>query len=291
MNTLSPISSITLEGRDFFIKRDELIDPYLSGNKYRKLYSLLQTPKNKYNKIISYGGTQSNAMLALAAICREKEWEFIYYTQTLSPIVKEQQYGNYYESLYLGMKTIELERSLYKKYISGLRLNLDDKSLLIDQGGADISAKAGLEVLASELREQLQDEKFSKLKAIATPSGTGTTALYLALSLPEYTVYTTPCIGSVEYLKEQMQALDTIPNNLIILEPKKKYHFAKLYDEFFEIYTKLKRSGVEFDLLYAPAMWLSLLRETKESILYIHSGGLSGNVSMLERYKRKKSSL
>ncbi|MDQ7067152.1 MAG: hypothetical protein Q9M40_03650 [Sulfurimonas sp.] len=206
MNTLSPISSITLEGRDFFIKRDELIDPYLSGNKYRKLYSLLQTPKNKYNKIISYGGTQSNAMLALAAICREKEWEFIYYTQTLSPIVKEQKYGNYYESLYLGMKTIELERSLYKEYISGLRLNLDDKSLLIDQGGADVSAKAGLEVLASELREQLKDEKFSKLKAIATPSGTGTTALYLALSLPEYTVYTTPCIGSVEYLKEQMQA-------------------------------------------------------------------------------------
>ncbi|MDQ7067359.1 MAG: hypothetical protein Q9M40_04920 [Sulfurimonas sp.] len=69
---------------------------------------------------------------------------------------------------------------MYKEYISGLRLNLDDKSLLIDQGGADVSAKAGLEVLASELREQLKDEKFSKLKAIATPSGTGTTALYLS---------------------------------------------------------------------------------------------------------------
>lgn len=285
--TLSPITKITLDGREFFVKRDETIDPYLSGNKYRKLYTLLETPKNSFTKIISYGGTQSNAMLALAAICKSKEWEFVYYTKTISTIIKAQKYGNYYEALSLGMKVVELEYDLYKEYISGLRLDLDEKTLLIDQGGADTRAKEGLEVLATELRAQFKEEEFSSIKAIATPSGTGTTALYLALSLPEYTIYTTPCIGNVGYLKEQMLALHSIPKNLIILEPKKKYHFAKLYDEFFDIYKRLNESGIEFDLLYAPSMWLSLLENTKESVLYIHSGGLSGNRSMLERYKRK----
>ncbi len=285
--TLSPITKITLDGREFFVKRDETIDPYLSGNKYRKLYTLLETPKNSFTKIISYGGTQSNAMLALAAICKSKEWEFVYYTKTISTIIKAQEYGNYYEALSLGMQIVELEYDLYKEYISGLRLDLDEKTLLIDQGGADTRAKKGLEVLAEELRAQFKEQEFSSIKAIATPSGTGTTALYLALSLPEYTIYTTPCIGNVEYLKEQMQALHTIPKNLIILEPKKKYHFAKLYDEFFGVYERLQESGIEFDLLYAPSMWLSLLENTKESVLYIHSGGLSGNRSMLERYKRK----
>ena len=285
--TLSPISKITLEGREFFIKRDETIDPYLSGNKYRKLYTLLETPKNKFTKLISYGGTQSNAMLALAAICKNKEWQFIYYTKTISPVIKKQEYGNYYEALSLGMDIVELEYDLYKEYIAGLRVDLDEKILLIDQGGADTRAKEGLEVLARELREQFKEKEYLDIKAIATPSGTGTTALYLALSLPEYTIYTTPCIGSVGYLKEQMLALHKIPKNLIILEPKKKYHFAKLYDEFFDIYKRLKESGVEFDLLYAPSMWLSLLENTRESVLYIHSGGLSGNRSMFERYKRK----
>ncbi|MDF1876503.1 1-aminocyclopropane-1-carboxylate deaminase [Sulfurimonas sp. SAG-AH-194-L11] len=288
MKRLSAISKITLDGREFFIKRDEMIDPYLSGNKYRKLYTLLQTPKTKFTKVISYGGTQSNAMLALAAICKKKGWEFIYYTKTISAIIKDQKFGNYYEACSFGMQSIELEYDLYKEYISALRLGLDEKTLLIDQGGADVSAKEGLEVLADELREQLQEEPYSGIKALATPSGTGTTALYLALSLPEYTVYTTPCIGSVAYLKEQMHSLHTIPKNLIILEPKKKYHFAKLYDEFFDMYKKVQEAGVEFDLLYAPAMWLALLESTQESILYIHSGGLTGNRSMLKRYQRRR---
>lgn len=287
MYKISPISKLTLDGRDFFIKRDDMIDPYLSGNKYRKLYTLLQTPKNTYTKVISYGGIQSNAMLALAAICKHKEWQFTYYTKKISPIVKAQEYGNYYEALSLGMEVVELQYDMYKEYISSLRLSLDENTLLIDQGGADTDAKEGLEVLALEIREQFKQKEFSHIKAISTPSGTGTTALYLALSLPEYTIYTVPCIGDSEYLKVQMQALHSIPKNLIILEPKKKYHFAKLYDEFLEIYNKLKESGIEFDLLYAPSMWLSLLGETSQSVLYVHSGGLSGNVSMLERYKHK----
>ena len=278
----SPISKITLESREFLVKRDDLIDPFLAGNKFRKLYTLLKTPKEKYNKIISYGGTQSNAMLAIAAMCKDKEWEFVYITKKLSTTQREHKEGNFFYALSFGMQHVEIDEHHYKKYISSLRLNLDEKSYVIDQGGADKSAKEGLEVLATEIREAAPD-----VKAVATPSGTGTTALYLALSLPEYKVYTTPCVGDSTYLKEQMSALHKIPDNLVILEPEKKYHFAKLYKEYYEIYKKTLASGVEFDLLYAPGMWKCLLEQTNEKVLYIHSGGVSGNESMLERYAKK----
>lgn len=282
----SPISKINLDGRDFYVKRDDLIDPFLAGNKYRKLYTLLKTPKNKFNKIISYGGTQSNAMLAIAAMCKSKEWEFVYYSKPIPKAIKEQEFGNLYESKKLGMWHVEIEHELYRDFIASLSITLDEKTFLIEQGGAVNQAKEGLEVLASEIRKQSP-----KTKSLATPSGTGTTALYLALSLPEYKVYTVPCVGDSDYLKEQMSALEIIPDNLIILEPSKKYHFAKPYKEFLAIYNKLMACGVEFDLLYSPSMWESLLCQTKEEILYIHSGGVSGNKSMLQRYTKKGFSL
>ena len=277
----SPISKIFVDGREFFVKRDDLIDPYLAGNKYRKLYTLLKTPKHKLNTIISYGGTQSNAMLAIAKMCFDKGWEFIYYTKPVSTTQKLQQFGNYFHALRLGMKHVEVELEGYKDFIASVRFNLDEKTFIIDQGGAVVEADIGLEVLAKEIREQnLQ------IKALATPSGTGTTALYLALNMPEYKVYTTPCIGDVEYLKKQMSALHKIPDNLIILKPQKKYHFAKPYPEFLAIYKKLLACGIEFDLLYAPGMWKTLLEQTTEDMLYIHSGGVTGNESMLKRYEK-----
>ncbi len=278
----SPVSEIELEGRVFFVKRDDLIDPFLAGNKYRKLYRLLQTPANQFNRIISYGGTQSNAMLAIASLCKRKNWEFIYYTKPVGISQKEQRSGNYFHALSLEMRHVEIEEIHYKEFISALRLNLDEQTFIIDQGGADEGAIEGLAVLADEIREAKLD-----IQAVCTPSGTGTTALYLALSLPEYIVYTTPCVGNVAYLKEQMNALSEIPKNLIILEPEKKYHFAKPYVEFLDIYKKLLACGIEFDLLYAPGMWKALMEQTDEKVLYIHSGGVSGNESMLQRYERK----
>ena len=275
----SSISKIILDGRTFFVKRDDLIDPFLAGNKYRKLYSLLQTPKENYNKTISYGGTQSNAMLAIATMCKEKDWEFIYYSKPITQTIKDQSFGNLYQAKEFGVEHIEIEYENYRDFIAQLRVNLDDKTFLIDQGGADSLAREGIEVLASEIK----DSKLG-VKSLATPSGTGTTALFLALSLPEYKVYTVACVGSSDYLKKQMQALHKIPDNLIILEPSKKYHFAKPYPEFLEIYNKLLDSGIEFDLLYAPLMFKTLLENTTEEILYIHSGGVTGNKSMLLRY-------
>jgi len=284
----SPVSEIILDGRAFLVKRDDLIDPHLAGNKYRKLYTLLQTDSTMYDTIVSYGGTQSNAMLAIAAMCAKKGWNFHYYTKPLSQTQRKHLEGNFAHSLALGMTHYELEEGLYKDYIASLRLDLDIRTFVIDQGGATSAAKEGLEILAAEIRQQKESGVIAEdVNGLATPSGTGTTALFLALALPEYRVYTTPCVGDVEYLKEQMSALAPLPQNLVILAPKKKYHFAKPYKEFLEMYRKLQKSGIEFDLLYAPAMFEALLEQTDEKVLYIHSGGVSGNESMLARYSQK----
>ncbi|MDY0116399.1 MAG: 1-aminocyclopropane-1-carboxylate deaminase [Sulfurimonadaceae bacterium] len=278
------ITKIIVDKRVFYIKRDDLIDPYLAGNKYRKLYTILQTPPENLQQIISYGGTQSNAMLAIAAVCHQKKWQFIYYSKPLSNQQKEDTRGNYPLALSLGMLHKEVPLEFYKEFIASLRCNYNEKTLIIDQGGANSVAQEGLKVLAQEIRSAGLE-----IRSLATPSGTGTTALFLALALPEYRVYTTPCIGNSTYLKEQMCALvQELPENLVILEPKKKYHFAKPYKEFYDMYKKLLDSGVEFDLLYAPAMWESLLEQTDEEVLYIHSGGVSANPSMLQRYEKAK---
>ena len=160
--TLSPISKICLDGRDFHVKRDDLIDRFLAGNKYRKLYTLLNTPKETYNRIISYGGTQSNAMLAISAMCKAKNWEFVYYSKPISQTQKLQNDGNLFHALSLDMKHIEIENDNYKDFIASLRVNLDDKTYIIDQGGAVAEAKEGLKVLADEIKEQKpKSQKFS----------------------------------------------------------------------------------------------------------------------------------
>lgn len=278
------ITKIIVDKRVFYVKRDDLIDPYLAGNKYRKLYTLVNTPKQNFKQIISYGGTQSNAMLAIAALCKQKNWQFIYYSKPISEQLKKETKGNYALALSLGMQHKEINDEMYKDFIANIRCNYDVDSLIIDQGGANSLAKEGLELLACEIRNSALN-----IYSLATPSGTGTTALYLALALPEYKIYTTPCVGDVEYLKIQMMSLvKEIPQNLVILKPKRKYHFAKPYSEFYGMYQKLLKTGVEFDLLYAPAMWEALLEQTDEEVLYIHSGGVSGNSSMLQRYQKTK---
>ena len=119
------------------------------------------------------------------------------------------------------------------------------------------------------------------------PSGTGTTALFLQKYL-DIEVLTTPCVGDENYLKKQFLELEKDEtNHPTILKPKKKYHFGKLYRENFEIYKELKKEiNIEFDLLYDPIGWNTLLDniDEKYQYLYIHQGGLIGNESMKARY-------
>ncbi|MDQ6981333.1 MAG: 1-aminocyclopropane-1-carboxylate deaminase, partial [Ghiorsea sp.] len=270
---------------DCFVKRDELIDPLLSGNKYRKLYSLIQTPSETYSTLISYGGTQSNAMLSIAALCQQKGWQFQYYCKPLASQLKQQPIGNLKAALDLGMELIETAN--YESTVSQLKSK--NKTLLVPQGGADPLAEEGITILANEIQTWQQQNNIKKL-SILTPSGTGTTVYYLAKHLPDNQVLTTASVGDNTYLKQQMNQLGSFPNNLTLLEPTRKYHFAKPYPEFLKTYQELQQAGIIFDLIYAPKMWLTLLANMQnihDTVLYVHSGGVLGNKTMLARYAHK----
>ena len=192
--SLSAIEAFVLRGRTFFVKRDDTIDPLLSGNKYRKLYSLIHTPSTRYKRLYSYGGTQSNAMLSIAALCAKKGWEFVYCTKPLGAHLRAHPTGNLKSALDLGMKLVELPYDCYAEAVASLQSSCDDTELFVPQGGADPSARKGIEVLAEEIA-LWQRERGLQRCYIVTPSGTGTTAYYLAKALPDMPIITTAVVG------------------------------------------------------------------------------------------------
>ncbi len=279
-----------LHGRSFYVKRDDLIDPYLGGNKYRKLFELLRTPSERYDRLVSYGGAQSNAMLAMAALARRKGWSFDYYVKTLPEWLKHAPTGNLAHALSLGMRLYEVPHECFDETIEKVREKMEVKRCFVSQGGADARAAEGVRRLAKEIEIWQKRRAFDRL-VVATPSGTGTTAWFLRGALPEEVeVVTTPVVGDREILKRQLLRLHpsgmaTAPR---ILDRWGKWPFAKPRKAYLEIWDKLRRAGILFDLIYAPRMWLEILEAVDDfdaPVLYVHSGGVSGNETQLARYR------
>ena len=72
----SPVEQHTVKDRTIWIKRDDLLklpNSGISGNKARKMWVMDRiSPKDFPECIVSYGGPQSNSMMALAAIVHSK---------------------------------------------------------------------------------------------------------------------------------------------------------------------------------------------------------------------------
>ncbi|RBQ29162.1 1-aminocyclopropane-1-carboxylate deaminase [Aliarcobacter vitoriensis] len=280
----SRVDEILLNNQKYFVKRDDLLHKDFSGNKARKFYYFLKNDLNGIEKIISYGSAQSNAMYSLSVLCKLKNIKFDYYVSHLSSFLKDNPNGNYKEAIKNGMNLIVGETPKAFK----------EKELFISEGGAVKEARFGIEILANEIKDWAKKENIEKLK-VFLPSGTGTTALYLQRYLP-FEVLTSSCVGNDEYLKQQFKALekDKFPT---ILKKEKKYHFGKLYVEFYKKHIELlNQTNIEFDLLYDSLGWIvfenyvkNLQNQSDYKFLYIHQGGVLGNKSMIERYKFKFS--
>lgn len=274
---------ITYNKKKYYIKRDDLLDSDFSGNKARKFYYFLKNDFPQIKKIVSSGSAQSNAMYSLSVLCKLKNLKFDYYVDHIASFLKENPSGNYKYALQNGMNI--KEESLIE--------NFEDDTLYISEGAAVKEASYGIKILADEIISWADENKIENLK-VFLPSGTGTTALYLQKYLP-FEVLTCACVGDEEYLKKQFNNLEK-ENHPTIIQREKKYHFGKLYKEFYEIHKDLlKQTNIEFDLLYDSLGWKYFEKYRKNiedsdiEFLYIHQGGLLGNISMLERYKNKYS--
>jgi len=275
----SPIVPFVYKGKFFHIKRDDLLKPF-EGNKARKFYYFYKNNFPGIKRVISFGSNQSNALAALSKLCKIKNWEFIYFTNHIPSYLKENPQGNYLYALENGAKIIEinLKGDELREFVLGLK---NRNTLIIEEGGRIKESEFGIKILANEINEYV---KKNNLK-VFLPSGTGTTAYFLAKHL-EVEVMTVPCVGDGKYLKKQFLILGNkkIPT---ILNPRKKYHFGKLYKNLFNIWLDLKKAGIEFDLLYDTIGWDTVEYYNLNNILYIHQGGLKGNVSMFKRYMYK----
>lgn len=278
----SPVQKLNFNNYDIFVKRDDLLSVAFSGNKARKFHYFLQHNVSHIKKVVSFGSNQSNAMYSLSVLALLNSWEFTYYTDHISTFLEQNPIGNYKHALENGMK---VKNRLY------MPKTFDKDTLFISEGGAVLEAEFGIKNLAKEIEEFAAQNSIKQLE-IFLPSGTGTTALFLQKNLP-FKVLTCSCVGDESYLRKQFsQLVDEKKFHPTILSASKKYHFGKLYKEFYLMHKRLKaQTGIEFELLYDSLGFIVLQKYLEENplkkILYIHQGGVLGNISMLQRYARK----
>jgi hypothetical protein len=150
----SPVEVVSVRGRKVYIKRDDLLrleGSNVSGNKARKMFALNQIPADDFPKcVVSYGGSQSNAMLALAAVVQSKNMElmgslgddepfgdndtatkeeleqrpppekrFVYYSKKLPRFLRKNPSGNYFRAKTLGMEMVEVTNDEYRDLFGG----------------------------------------------------------------------------------------------------------------------------------------------------------------------------
>ena len=286
----SPVETITFRGMPYFLKRDDRIHPDFSGNKARKFHWFLDHAPPDIHTVRSYGSPQSNAMYSLSVLAKLRGWRFEYRVDHVAGYLQRNPHGNYAAALNNGMELVMEDRGWGK----------DEKGVLwIEEGGRQAEAEYGVGILAQEIRAWQQERGIAALD-LFLPSGTGTTALFLQKAFVgmdhsqeiSTRVHTTPCAGDAAYLRRQFAMLEPDPHcHPAILDLPRKYHFGRLYREFYEIWIELRHdTGVEFDLLYGPKGWLTLLTHRDRlgrDVMYLHQGGLPGNRSMLPRYQRK----
>lgn len=282
----SPIEKIKFRNRQIYLKRDDLLDKDFSGNKARKFYYYLVTDLKDIEKIVSFGSAQANSLYSLSVLGKIKNIKIDYYVNHISSYLKENVCGNYKAALKNGVNIIEDENFDFQNY------KVKQNEILIEEGARVQEAQFGIKILAQEINDWAKKNGIKNLK-IFLPSGTGTTALFLQKYL-EFEVLTVACVGGSEYLKKQFFHLESEEKyHPKIIEMPKKYHFGKLYKEFYEVYNELlETTKIEFDLLYDPLGFLSMQNylekcQKSDEILYIHQGGILGNESMKPRYKRK----
>ena len=272
------------------MKRDDLIHPFLNGNKARKLQYLIEKTYNEINHLISWGGAQSNAMYALSSLSSLKKWKFSYYTKNIDPAVKKNPGGNLKYALENGMELCEIEPGEFFETINALHVRHNtERCHIVPMGGQSELAQLGVKQLANELLYQSSNLKISSSN-IFLSSGTGTTAAYLAKNMPDNQIYTVACVGNKEYLEKQIRQISSIPDNLHIMDSSIKIPFAKPHASLYDAYLELLQCGIEFDLIYDTHVWLwiknNLDKIQNKPGIFIHSGGVHGNASQLQRYRR-----
>lgn len=279
MEIYSPIQQVQFQSSiPFWVKRDDLIDPYISGNKWRKLkYILLDAKVQGKTHLVTFGGAYSNHLVATAAAAARANL-------TSTGFVRGEAVEN--EMLLLcklfGMQLIFIDRESYrnKANLFDLYFGNHKQAYFIDEGGASEAAVKGCAEIISSLPEHFDH--------IFCAAGTGTTATGLlrginALGLNTQ-LHVVPVLKDGEFIKAEIGHYE---NDLSHLQLHTDYHFGgygkttPLLMAFMKDF--IAATGLLIDPVYTAKLFYAIHALIKENhfkkddkILAIHTGGLLG---------------
>jgi len=286
-NIYTPVQKLEITPfNNLFVKRDDLIDPYISGNKWRKLKYILEKAKS-HNKshITTFGGAYSNHLVATAAASARLGLKS-------TAFVRGDEVKN--EMLLLcklfGMTLIFTDRESYrdKEKLFNNHFHHEDNAYFVDEGGASAEAVIGC--------AEIVDELIDSYDHIFCAAGTGTTAAGLLKGIQKNGLKTKlhiiPVLKNGSFINEEILKYTPHSENLVLHH---NYHFggyAKTTPELFNfIKSFTARTGLLLDPVYTAKMFYAIIDLQKQNIvnandkiLAIHTGGLLGIFGMKDKF-------
>ncbi len=281
-NTLTQEHKINL-----YIKRDDMIHPHISGNKWRKLkYHFEDARKHNKNTILTAGGAYSNHITATAAACHAIGFK------SIGIIRGEELNANSNPSLQFAaihnMELFFIDRALYsKRHEPDFLKTIIDKFLLpeeeiycVPEGGATVLGAKGCAEIVKEIETDFD--------YICCPCGTGTTLGGIAGSLK----YHQKSIGIVVLnhtnMESEIKNKYTINSELITFN----YPFGGYARTTPELIQFIKdfysEQNILLDYVYTGKMMYGiydLIRQNyfpeNSTVIAVHTGGVM-NANVLE---------
>ncbi|MFD1769831.1 1-aminocyclopropane-1-carboxylate deaminase/D-cysteine desulfhydrase [Sphingobacterium suaedae] len=271
-----------------FVKRDDLIHPFISGNKWRKLkYPLHQAREQHKTLLVTFGGAWSNHLLATACAGAKfgfRTYGFVRGEDVENPVLAMCR-------LY-GMKLHFVDRTTYrdKQNLVNTYFSDDPSAFFIDEGGYSALGARGCAEIVHELRRPY-DYCFCA-------GGTGTTLAGLALGIQERNLSTqlhgVPVLKGADFLAKEIAHLseNSLPPTLHL-----NYHFggyAKTKPALIAfIQAFVRHTGILIEPTYSGKLFFAvhdLIEQGKipsgSNILLIHTGGLTGVLGTLHQFNK-----
>lgn len=257
----------------FAVKRDDLIDPQISGNKWRKLkYNFKSLAHSPYTSIASFGGAFSNHIAALAGAGARAGVPTLGFIRTHEIDLNNPTLQLAHDK---GMKLVALTREEYRQrknpdFIASLQKQYPDH-YFVPEGGSNESASLGLKELADEIKQQ------SNIKTIASAIGSGGTISGLLDHLPEHEFIGVAVVEDTPLLNELEQKYG---DRLTIVRSAMFGGYGKTSDELNEFcWNFTKQTQIPIEPVYTGKLFYALCEQElalDKEVLAIHTGGLQG---------------
>ena len=277
---------ITLE-----IKREDLLHPFVSGNKFRKLkYNRLQAKAENQSVLLTFGGAFSNHIAAVAYAGKEQGFETIGVIRgdELRDKISENPTLSFAQEC--GMRFEFVTREAYRHktetaFIEQLQAQFGS-FYLVPEGGTNNLAVKGCEEILTEF-----DAHFD---FVCSAVGTGGTISGLINSaLPHQKVLGFPALKG-DFLQNEIHKFVNNKNWELITD----YHFGgygKVTTEFIEWMNWFyAQTGIPLDPIYTGKMVFGVMDliqrnyfPPKSKILMIHTGGLQGIAGMNAKLEKQ----